>query len=232
MAFYDGEEAAKPEFVERLLGYKADCAMWFLPEANVHETILGLNDNGVGAISIGGEFYAPVPPHYRLNRSRAALRALAEWHREKIACVAAVYYGSRALALPADKVETLLRESAPERGYKGKGTEALIKYLEEVSNLDDAGIAFASPDFAQFVCYRAPEQLFALMRKKRVMLPHGPLTVQFGEVPDVAVDLIAFDWQQVAEKIKTDLDEEKLPEAGKPHLLYGKWQPRVSLRRA
>ena len=53
--------------------------------------------------------------------------------------------------------------------------------------------------------FRAPGRLAELMRRARVALTGGPVSIPFGQVPDVKADLVLMDWQHVAEQIASDL---------------------------
>jgi hypothetical protein len=206
MAFYEKNEAAEPEFCERLQRYQADTVVWFVPGAEHRENAVMLAERGIRVIGIGDGALSFGQFHYYLSRDEALSKGLAEWSaNDGIAKVIIARENADDSIHEVLRLEALLREMRMEYGYSDLGAQELSTYLADLSQNERGAVIFASARLAALVGCRAPGLAIKLFQRRRVMLLHGPLSIPFGPIPDASVDLVFFDWQLIAEQIVNDL---------------------------
>jgi hypothetical protein len=71
--------------------------------------------------------------------------------------------------------------------------------------------------------------LTELLQQNRVAFLNGPVSMPFAKVPEVRVDLVAMDWQLVAERIVNDLISQDAFQLSGPAIFESEAKLRVRL---
>lgn len=206
MAFFEKEEASTDVLTKRLKAYEVDTVLWFQPTKEARETALRIADLGIRLIGIAHDQFPIIPCRYHVRRDAAIRTLLTAWKRDdaidEITLVQWKEHRSPAL-------EEMLNSLLDELGIKWsmavfqkQRSEAFLRTLHETKT---GGIIFSSAQLAARFCLRSPSAVTELLRRHRVALINGPVSMPFAKVPDVRVDLVIVDWQLVAEEIVNDL---------------------------
>lgn len=229
LAFYRNSESCDPDFVQRLQQYGVDKVVWFAPESGAGENIRALQESRIRVVCVGEETFSPVPQHYQIQRSPAACEALRLISDQGLRVVCPGTRDTRRRRLRNDRVADLISEVGDDFTYQGSDTKDLLRYLEELEALSDSALVFKQSSFAEMIALRAPEHLFRLMEKQRVLLAQGPLTFLHNSIPVVKADTIWVDWKLVANRIVHDLLEDRVPSATSPTVFRAQLSVRESL---
>jgi len=206
MAFFEKEEAKSAALTKRLKAYEVDTVLWFQPPKEARETALRLADLGIRLLGVAHDQFPVIPCRYELRREKAIRELLMDWKARSAASevTLALWKDHRSTALE-EIVTGLLAELGIKSSavtFHGQRNETFLRALQKSRS---AGIMFTSPGLASRFCFRRPGAVAELLRHKWVAFLNGPVSMPFAKVPDARVDLIAVDWQLIAEKIVTDL---------------------------
>jgi hypothetical protein len=105
----------------------------------------------------------------------------------------------------ASKIEALLQEANLSYRFCDMNAETVAKFLHDLPYSKNTGVVFPSSSFAALLGFRAPKDFAKLLARVRTLLTQGPVNLAFAQVPDAPADIIAVDWQLVAERIVADL---------------------------
>jgi hypothetical protein len=206
MAFFEKEEARSGALSKRLKAYEVDTVLWFQPPKEAKETALRLADMGIRLLGVAHDQFPVIPCRYELRRE-AAIRALLDDWKSSSATgqITLVQWKDHRSAALDETLGIVLEELAIKTAavtFHGQRTEAFLRTLQ---NSNSAGILFSSPGLASRFCFRCPGGVTELLQQNRVAFLNGPVSMPFAKVPDVKIDLVAVDWQLVAEQIVNDL---------------------------
>src|SRR5688572_26900057 len=204
-AFFEPEEAGTDALSKRFKAYEVDTVIWFQPVKEARTTALHLADMGIRLIGIGNDASSAIPIRYQVRRQSAIRTLLTNWKAqgpERVVLVESKDQRASAVreALPAIFDELEIRWSVAT--YKGQRSEA---FLRELQRKKADGIIFSSSALASKFCFRAPGAVADLLQSHRVAFLNGPVSMPFARVPEIKVDLVMVDWQEVARTIVDDL---------------------------
>ncbi len=204
--YFDREEARTDALSKRLKRYEVDTVIWFQPSKEAKETALHLRDMGIRLIGVAHHEFPAITCRYQVRRDAAIGLLLSEWKaRHGVQRVTLVQATDQRAAAVEETVQTILQEleiSSSVAIYRGQRIEVFLRTLQKAKT---GGIIFSSPALASKFCFRRPGAMTDLLQKQRVAFISGPVTMPFAKVPNVRVDLVAVDWQLVAERIVDDL---------------------------
>jgi hypothetical protein len=230
MAFFEKEETRTGALSKRLKAYEIDTVLWFQPPKEVKETALRLADLGIRLIGVAHDQVPVIPCRYQLRRERAIRELLTDWKAGAPASrvILAQWKDHRSPAL-----EEILHTALDELGLKstvmtfqGQRNEVFLRSLQKT---DSTGIMFASPGLASRFGFRCPRGLTELLQQNRVAFLNGPVSMPFAKLPEVTVDLVAIDWQLVAERIVNDLITQDAFQLSGPTIFEAEAKLRVRL---
>ena len=177
-------------------------------------------------MSDGG--FPSVRCRYLVQREAAISSILQEWRTRRGIKSVAIIRGVQTLAAREELLKTLLDEQRLTYEFKSAGGQRPGNFLESLGRVDNQGIILPSPAAAMFA-FRAPGRLAELMSRAQVALTGGPVSIPFGQVPDVKADLVLVDWQLVAEQIVNDLVTRKAFDRAETTVFEAKAQFRTPL---
>lgn len=202
--FFERHETRDGLLAEYLLDSKPDAVIWFSPDRTCRETVATLRDAGVRLIGVRDGGLASIPCRYEIRRENALRTILRDWRGAGLQSVALVS-------------EPRGRSEAEEERWRAWSEDELLPaetVLLELSRLkrsltllgrhEKRGIVLAG-SAAALCALREPEAFAELMRKRRVALFDGPISMLFANVPEAPVDLVTVNWKMVAERIVGDL---------------------------
>ncbi|MBA3609410.1 MAG: hypothetical protein H0W43_13040 [Chthoniobacterales bacterium] len=213
--FFRHEESRGNFLAQSLLEAQADTVVWFSPPREAPETVSFMRDAGVRVVGVAESVSNVIPCRYQIQREEALRKILREW---------------RVADLASTVVVTAERGGSPadEESYRLVSNEELLPSTSITLDKDNAQRAsrviwrsercgiLLTKSGAAFLAVREPEIFARLTKERRVALVEGPISVTFAVIPAARVDLIAVDWEKVAERIVADLiDPAPLPAAGR-----------------
>jgi hypothetical protein len=205
MVFFEGDEAATANYAERLKSYEVDTILWFRPQAGARHTLLRLADWGIRVVGVTEERSPPVFCRYRIRRATAITRLLQHWQVEVGQPITVVQSESPSGGNGEDKLLSTFDElSIPYHvaAFQSRNAEGFIRGL---SARKTGGIIFGSSRLSSLLCFRVPEAMTELLRRRPVAFLNGPVNMPFTRVPNVEVDLITIDWDSFAKTLVNDL---------------------------
>jgi hypothetical protein len=206
MAFFEKEEARTGALSKRLKAYEVDTVLWYQPPKEAKETALRLADMGIRLLGVANDQFPVIPCRYELRRDAAIREILKNWKSHNPAGqIILLQWKDRRSAALEETLNVILEELGIKASvvvFHGQRNEAFLRTLQ---NSNSAGIMFCSPGLASRFCFRCPRGVTELLQQKRVAFLNGPVSMPFSKVPDVKVDLVAINWQLVAEQIVNDL---------------------------
>jgi hypothetical protein len=185
---------------------------------------------GIRLIGVAHDQLPVIPCRYAIRRERAIRELLTDWKAGAPTgqVILAQWKDHRSPAL-----EEILNSALDELGMKstvmtfqGQRNETFLRTLQKTKS---AGIMFASPGLASRFGFRCPRGLTELLQQNRVAFLNGPVSMPFAKVPEVTVDLVAVDWQLVAERIVNDLITQDAFQLSGPTLFDAEAKLRVRL---
>lgn len=203
MAFFEKEEARTGTLTKRLKAYEVDTVLWFQPPREAKETALRLADMGIRLLGVAHDQFPVIPCRYELRKEAAIRKLLVDWKEQGTRHVTLAQWKDHRWPAVEETVHTLLNQLGIKSTvvtFQAQRNEAFLRTLENTT-----GILFCSPGLASRFSFRCPEGLTELLQRNRVAFLDGPVSMPFSKVPDVEVDLIAVNWQLVAEQIVNDL---------------------------
>jgi hypothetical protein len=206
--FYHPDEGRQVGLAARIDKYDFDTVLWHQPDRAARKTVPQLRDSGVRVIGISDRDFPSIRCRYEVQREVAITSVLRDWRTRGGIKSVVVVRGIQTSAAKEELLKTLLEEEGLASEFKSAGEQRLVDFLESLAGDNRCGIIFPSKAAAMYA-FRAPEALAKLMRRARVALTGGPMSIPFAEVPDVAADLVVVDWQLVAEQIVNDFISRK-----------------------
>jgi DNA-binding transcriptional regulator YhcF (GntR family) len=230
MAFFEKEEAATGALSKRLKTYEVDTVLWFQPTREARDTATYLSDRGIRLIGVAHDQLPPIPCRYHVRREAASRKLLEEWKTRhgigRVTLVKPANQRSTAIEETLDAILDDLAMRSTVAGYRGERSEAFLRALQKTKT---GGIIFSSAALSSMFSFRCPEAVTELLRKHRVAFINGPVAMPFAKVPDARVDLVAVDWQSVAEKIVDDLVSQEAFKSAGPTVFEAEANLRVPL---
>ncbi|MEY2500160.1 MAG: hypothetical protein QOI07_494 [Verrucomicrobiota bacterium] len=216
MVFYEKDEVRSPVLSERLRSSEVDTVLWFQPPRDAAKTTQWLGDFGIRVIGIAHDEFSSIPCRYEVRRDRAIAQLLEKW-KSAVAIDHVIIPQSQ--DTPSSVVGEALRAALDDLKIRKSVAmfhgQRIEKFLRSLQKSTAGGIIFSSAALAAKFCFRAPEAVADLLRSQRVAFLNGPVSMPFAEVPNIHVDLVVVDWQQVAEQIVEDLiDQTAFQDAG------------------
>ena len=232
MLFFEPEELSTDIVAERLKAYEVDTVLWFLPALAARQTALRLSDAGVRLLGITQGEPSTFHCQYELRRRAAIVAILSQWKlRHAVSKITIVESKGQRSAVTLE----LLKEATEslELGFAvvTLKSEDIRSFIATLRRVRTDGIVFSSSALASRLAFRDPLAVTEIMSSQRVAFLEGPVNMPFSAVPDVAIDLVTFDWQLVAERIVDDLVSQAAFRAGPPIAFEAEAHLRVPLRR-
>lgn len=205
LVFYESHEAEEPSFVERLLSYKVDVVIWFLPSPKIKETASRLADHGVRVIAVTDSCANFGEYRYCISRKMALKEVLLDWQKGGISSVIVVREPNCDPAGEPAMIEGCLRDAKVPYTTMKIGSRALQDCLRESSMRFNRAIVFPSSKLAVEFRYKHPAHFTKLLHESRVMLTERVIDLPASETLNGVVDVTEFDWEAIAKRIGSDL---------------------------
>jgi hypothetical protein len=229
LLFYQGDEGETPTFAEKLLSYKPDVVIWFLPNSRNRKMAARLLDRGIRLISVGDWLVNSGGDSYYVDRRGATREALVAWRRDGIHSVTIVHQTGCESAGKIASIEASLRDIAIPHTIAKIELLRSQEHLRVLSQRGNSAVIFPSSEFAAQLACRNPVQFRALLERCRVMLVEGMIDPPTGDSFDATVDLITVDWQAAAKRIGGDLVTPlNNVERGDPIIFEARWVRRAT----
>jgi hypothetical protein len=224
----DIEKDEAHDFAERVKQYEIDTIVWFQPGQFAKQALLRLNDLGLRVVGVSDGPEASFHCHYEINREMAVRQIVRSW-RNAAGCKSIVIIcGKGPAVLDEDRLTSIVEEEGLKFEVRKVTSESIPKLLKLLSRRENVGIAFLSSAAPMFA-FRSPELVTTIFERCRVALIEGPVNMPFAKVPDVLIDLVLVDWQQVAQKIVGDLIIDSRLNSAKPAIFEAESRLRVPL---
>jgi hypothetical protein len=203
--FYDAAEVQQHGRLRRRIEkYDFDTVLWHQPERPAKEIASHLKDSGIRVLGVSDRGFASIRCRYEVRREAAIVPILREWCSQSGIESVVVVRGLEPSAAREELLKKLLDEAGLEHEFKSAGEQRLSAFIDSLGTNKKSGIILPATAAAMFG-FRAPEALASLMRRTRVALKDGPVSIPFARVPDVTADLVLVDWQLIAEQVADDL---------------------------
>lgn len=228
--FYEQAENRGNFLAQSLLEARADVVVWFSPRRDSRETIAALHDAGVRVIGVSDSMASAVPCRYWIEREAALRAVLREWRAAGI--TSSVVVTAERGASPADEESYRLiseEQTLPSEIVTLKEVDPQ-PVLRRIWRTQKCGILLTR-SAAAFLASRQPEIFARLTKKGRVALVEGPVSVSFATIHDGTIDLIAVDWEKVADRIVADLINQTVWSVSERVTFQAKCRLRVALSR-
>lgn len=202
--FYEGAEARADFLLERVKHCNVDTVLWYQPDRCARETAGLLHDNGVRFVGVADGIISTLPCRFEISREKAISKILWAWKsREKIKKVSIVYAGRRS-TVEEEQLEELLESMGLGYNLVEAGRANCEMLLDSLADKPENGIILLG-EAASLFAFRAPDRLIAVMKRRRVALVDGPLSLPFAGDRTARADLAIADWQAVAHCITNEL---------------------------
>jgi hypothetical protein len=205
LILYESHEAEEPSFVDRLLNYKVDVVIWFLPSLKVKEAASRLADHGVRVIAVADSWASFGEYRYCLSREMALKETLLDWQKSGVSSAIVVREPNWDPAGEPAMIEGCLRDAKVPYTTINIGSRALQNCLHESSTRFNRAIVFPSSKLAVEFRYKYPAHFTRLLQDSRVMLTERVVDLPASETLNGVVDVIEFDWEAIAKRIGRDL---------------------------
>lgn len=202
--FYDVEQGQNGGLAEHMTKNDFDVVLWYEPERAARHTAPALRDRGVPVIGVSDRSVPSFPCRYEIHRDAAISAVLREWRSKVGIASVCVIRASQTAGSKEELVKSLIEEADLACQFSDPADQRFEDFLESIGHDKRHGYFFSSAMAALFA-FRAPVAFGELMSRARVCLTGGPPSIAFAPVPDTTVDLVIVDWQQVANRIATDL---------------------------
>jgi hypothetical protein len=228
-AFYEPAEAMSDTLARRFKAYEVDTVIWFQPGKEATTTALHLADMGIRLLGVANDTYCHVPCRYQINREPALRTLLARWKTQRTESVTIVQAKDHRRAAIDDVLHGILDELEMKWSVAAYQNQRSEPFLRELQRKKTGGIIFSSSTLASKFSFRAPGAVADLLAAQPVALINGPVSMPFAKVPNVEVDLITVDWQQVSTEIVDDLISQDAFQLPGPTLFEAEAKLRVPL---
>ena len=206
MFFFRNDEAADGRLSEQLKSYEVDTIIWFQPGRSARETLLRLADMGVRVVGISQVGTPSMPSRYHIWRQNAIEALLREWtDRNLVHEITVVDSRDYRSPVTEELLKVILQHLEIEPVTRTFQDEGSSVFLRNLCRIKTDGLIFPSSGLASMLAFQCPEALSDLLRGRRVAFIDGPIDMPFVKVPDLPVDLVTINWQNVAESIVNDL---------------------------
>ncbi len=215
---------------KNLIELKADFVIWFSAGQAYRDTAAALRGADVRLIGVCDGGLPSIPCRYAIRRENAPRRILQDWRSVGIRSVALVNEARGRSG--AD--EEIWRSASEEERLKTERVllagDGLKRALGQLAGKEERGILLAGTA-AALAAARVPEAFAGLMRKRRVALVDGAVSMPFWHIPQVRVDLVTLDWKMVAARIVDDLVTQAAWETSESLIFHAEAHRRVPLDR-
>jgi hypothetical protein len=229
MVFFERDEAATANYAERLKSHEVDTVLWFRPQAGARHTLLRLADWGIRLVAVTEEPSPPVFCRYRIRRATAISRLLQHWQVKVGEPVTVVQSESRSGANAEGKLLSALDELSIRYDVAAFHNRKAEEFVRRLSARKTGGIIFESSRLSSLLCFRVPDSMFDLLRRRPVAFLNGPVNMPFTRIPDVEVDLVTIDWDSFAKMLVNDLVTQEAFDCGSQTIFEADLQLRVPL---
>jgi hypothetical protein len=202
ISFYEAKEETGA-LAERLLQARADCVLWYLPDAGARQTAMRLRDHGVRIIGISDGGLPSIPCRYEVRRESALRVIMRDWVTSGIELVRIVQANGTG-ATDAERTQELLAEMPLRVEHTVINGEAVERFLRGAIEKPKSGVILLAAA-AALCAMRAPQTFERLLRGCRVALVDGPVSIPFEEPPNAPVDLVVVDWHKATLSIVNEL---------------------------
>ncbi len=202
--FFHRHEIEGSSIADHLLDSRVDTVIWFSPDRTCRETVATLRDAGIRLIGLRDGGLSSIRCRYEIRRENALRAIVRKWHANGLRSVAVASESRGRSEADEERWRTLIEDEHLECETVLLDASRLTRSLASLSRPEKRGLVLAG-SAAALCALRAPEDFADLMRKRRVALVDGAVSMLFGKVPAVHVDLVSVNWQRVAERIVSDL---------------------------
>ena len=204
--FFHPDESASEKLSARLKALGVDTVIWFHPGRTAKQTFLRLADLGVQTIGISAIGTPSFPSRYHVWRENAIdtlLRDLTKRGDPRPLTI----IESPAFRSPVteDMVRLMCMNAQLSTAIKRYSGEDVATFLKALSQARTKAIIFPASGLVAMLACRCPDELGKLCETQRVAFIDGPFSMPFAKIPDTLVDLVATNWQPIAETIVNDL---------------------------
>ncbi|CAN5420033.1 hypothetical protein BH20VER3_BH20VER3_06580 [soil metagenome] len=228
--FFERHEANSGFLAENLIASQADVVIWFSADRTYRETAAALRDADVRLIGVCDGGLPSIPCRYAIRRENALRRILREWRSAGVRSVALVNEPRGR----SEADEEIWRSASEDERLETERVlltgDALKRDLAKLGRKEERGILMAG-SAAALTASREPAAFADLMRRRRVALVEGPVSMPFWRVPQVKVDLVTLDWKTVAARIVDDLVSQAAWETSESLVFHAEAHLRVPLNR-
>ncbi len=207
MVLFEPKQIQNGRLAERIMKHDFDTVLWYRPEVAARRVLAALEDTGIEVIGVNDGGIAAVRCRYEVQRERAVREILRDWRRTGIES-AVIVRASSGSAAHEEMLQTLLEEEDLPSQFHEIGSGHPGRFVESLGAISRVGLIFQGRA-AALLAFRAPEMLTQLMRQTRIAFTGGPPSFVFSSVPDVPGDIVAVDWQLIAEQLVNDLISRK-----------------------
>ncbi len=228
--FYQHQESRGHFLAQSFFEAKSDVVVWLSPRRDSQLTMAALGDAGIRVIGVSDTIGSAIPCRYRIERQEALRDVLRTW---------------RKAGTPATLVVTAERGASPddEESYRAISDEELLpsrvvtlreseppQAFERIFRMKNCGLLLTKSG-AAYLAVRLPELFARLTKERRVALVQGPISVTFAAIPATVVDLVAVDWERVAERIVANLIDGTASSVARPVVFKARSHLRMDLAR-
>lgn len=226
--FFERDEINGDLLAQNLLEAKADAVIWYSPDRECRRTLALLRDAGVRVIGVRDWVLPPVPCRYEIHRENALRAILRAWRAAGLTSTIVLGEPRGRSAIDEETCHSAsANEKLPSEILTVKENQ-LRRTLGRLLRKENRGFLLTA-SAAALCAVRAPHVLWDLMEKRRVALVDGPISLLFGKVPAVPVDLVTVDWEGVTGHITADLISQTAWEKKKSFVFHGEANLRVPL---
>jgi DNA-binding MarR family transcriptional regulator len=202
--FYEAAEARPDFLLERIKHCKVDTVLWYRPDSCARETAHLLQDSGVRVIGVADGGLPPLACRFEISREKAVSEILTHWRKRDVIRKASVVHAVQRSAVEEERLEALLKNAGLSYEFVEAERAHCETLLDALAGDQERGIILLGAAASLFA-FRAPDRLTDLMRRRRVALVDGPISLPFANAASVRVDLAAADWEGVANGIADEL---------------------------
>jgi hypothetical protein len=217
IAFYEHRDEA---LAQRLREAHADLVVWYLPDGMARLAAPRLQDWGIRILGINDGGLPSLPCRYEIRREMAIRSILSDWTATGIRRVRVARFKAHSSA-DEERLADLLSEAPFDSEFLEPNTDSTERFLDGLASEKNQGVIFLARAASLFLM-RAPGAFYNLVRKSRVALLDGPVSMPFTGRAAARVDLVVVDWQRVAQRLTDDILSREAFVDGAPVLFEAK----------
>jgi hypothetical protein len=202
--FFERNEIRNGSLTSNLLQAKVDTILWFSPDRECQATVAAVRDAGVRVIGVNDNVLPSIPCRYEIRRDPALRAILRQWRASGLTSTVVVTEPRGHSAVEEERCRVMSEDELLPAETLTIGEGQLKRVLTALFRRENRGILLTG-SAAAFCAVREPEAFHDLLRKCRVALVDGPISMLFARAPVVTVDLITVDWKTLASCIVSDL---------------------------